>query len=86
MNPVENECVVSQLLQTFQGQISLVDISDKLPGLRTKPGLKKWCIIGKDQEIYNSFDDVPKSAHSLIRPNMFPPSNEILEQLNLERW
>ncbi|CAF1382697.1 unnamed protein product [Rotaria sordida] len=41
MNPIENEAVVSQLLQTFQGQISLMNINDKLPGLRTIPGLKK---------------------------------------------
>ncbi|CAF0967323.1 unnamed protein product [Rotaria sordida] len=41
MNPIENEAVVSQLLQTFQGQISLMNINDKLPDLRTIPGLKK---------------------------------------------
>jgi len=86
MNPIENESVVAQLLQTFQGQISLVDISDKLPGLRTKPGLNQWCIIGKNQEIYNSFEDVPKNLQSLIRPNMFSPSNDVLETLHLERW
>ncbi|CAF4222952.1 unnamed protein product [Rotaria sordida] len=40
MNPIENEAVVSQLLQTFQGQISLMNINDKLPDLRTIPGLK----------------------------------------------
>ncbi|CAF4828457.1 unnamed protein product [Rotaria sp. Silwood1] len=86
MNPIENEAVVGQLLQAFEGQISLVDISDKLPGLRTKPGLKSWCVIGKNQEIYNSFEEVPKNMQSLFRPNMFPPSNDILEQLHLERW
>ncbi|CAF4624574.1 unnamed protein product [Rotaria sp. Silwood1] len=85
MNPIENEAVVGQLLQAFEGQISLVDISDKLPGLRTKPGLKSWCVIGKNQEIYNSFEEVPKNMQSLFRPNMFPPSNDILEQLHLER-
>ncbi|CAF4011319.1 unnamed protein product [Rotaria sp. Silwood2] len=85
MNPIENEAVVGQLLQTFQGQISLVDISDKLPGLRTIPGLKRWCVMGKNQEVYNSFEEVPKNMQSLARPNMFPPSNDILEQLHLER-
>lgn len=85
MNPVENESVVCQLLQTFQGQISLVDIGDKLPGLITKPGLTKWCIMGKNQEVYNSYDEVPKHMQSLARPNMFPPSDEILQSLHLER-
>jgi hypothetical protein len=86
MNPIENESVVAQLLQAFQGQISLVDISDKLPGLKTIPGLNKWCIIGKNQEIFNSFEEVPKTLQSTIRPNMFSPSNDVLEQLNLHRW
>ena len=86
MNPIENESVVAQLLQTFEGQISLVDIGDQLPGLKTKPGLKEWCIIGKNEEIYHSFEEVPKNIQSLIRPNMFPPSNGVLERLNLERW
>jgi len=85
INPIENESVVAQLLQTFQGQISLVNISDKLPGLQTIPGLNKWCIIGKNQEIYNSFEELPKNIQSLIRPNMFPPSNDILDSLHLER-
>lgn len=85
MNPVENESVVCQLLQTFQGQISLVDIVDKLPGLKTKPGLTKWCIMGKNQEVYNSYDEVPTHMQSLARPNMFPPSDDILQSLHIER-
>ncbi len=86
LNPIENESVVAQLLQTFQGQISLVDISDKLPGLQTKPGLNKWCVIGKNQEIYHSYEEVPQNLQSLMRPNMFPPSNDVLETLHLDRW
>ena len=86
LNPIENESVVSQLLQIFEGHISLVDISDKLPGLITKPGLTKWCIIGKNHDIYNSFADVPPNMQSLVRPNMFPPSDEILDKLHLQRW
>ena len=86
INPIENESVVAQLLQTFEGQISLVDISDKLPGLRTTPGLTKWSIIAKNHEIYSSFEEVPKNLQSLIRPNMFAPSDDVLEQLHLQRW
>ncbi|CAF1130463.1 unnamed protein product [Adineta steineri] len=85
MNPVENESIVAQLLQTFEGHISLVDISDKLPGLQTIPGLTKWCIMGKNKEVYNSYEEVPPHMQSLARPNMFPPSQDILERLHLER-
>jgi tRNA (cytosine34-C5)-methyltransferase len=86
MNPIENESVVAQLLQTFQGQISLVDVSDQLPGLKTKPGLSKWCVIGKNQEVYHSCEDIPSTLQSTIRPHMFPPSTDVLETLNLHRW
>ncbi|CAF4093631.1 unnamed protein product, partial [Adineta steineri] len=85
MNPVENESIVAQLLQTFEGHISLVDISEKLPGLQTIPGLTKWCIMGKNKEVYNSYEEVPPHMQSLARPNMFPPSQDILERLHLER-
>ncbi|CAF0917297.1 unnamed protein product [Adineta ricciae] len=85
MNPIENECVVAQLLQTFEGHISLVDIGDKLPGLKTKAGLTKWCVIAKNHEVYHSFAEVPANMQSLVRPCMFPPSDDILERLNLER-
>lgn len=86
MNPIENESVVTQLLQAFPGQIALVDISDKLPGLQTKPGLNKWCVMGKNKEVYHSFEEVPTNLQSLMRPNMFPPSREVLDALHIERW
>ena len=86
MNPIENESVVAQLLQAFPGQIRLLEISEKLPGLKTKPGLSQWCIMAKNQEVYNTFEDVPKTLQSLIRPNMFPPSSDVLQELHLERW
>ena len=86
MNPIENESVVAQLLQAFPGQIKLLEINDKLPGLKTKPGLTQWSIMAKNQEVYNSFEEVPKILQSLIRPNMFSPSSDVLQELHLERW
>ena len=86
MNPIENEAVVCQLLQAFPGQIQLLDIKEKLPGLITKPGLTEWCVMAKDKEIYWTFDAVPKTMQSLLRPNMFPPGKELLEEFHVERW
>jgi tRNA (cytosine34-C5)-methyltransferase len=86
MNPIENEAVVAQLLQTFAGQIVLKDIGDRLPGLITKPGLKQWCVMGKNQEVYQTYADVPTHMQSLMRPAMFPPSADIIDDLHLERW
>lgn len=86
MNPIENEAVVVQLLQAFPGQIQLVDISERLPGLKTQPGLTEWCVMAKNKEVYRSVADVPSDLQSLLRPNMFPPSKGVLEQAHLERW
>lgn len=86
MNPIENEAVVVQLLQTFSDQIQLVDISEKLPGLKTQPALTEWCVMAKNQQVYRSFADVPENLQSLLRPNMFPPTKEVLDKLHLERW
>ena len=86
LNPVENEAVVVQLLQAFPDQIQLVDISEKLPGLKTKPGLTNWCVMGKNQEVYQTYDDVPQQLQSLMRPTMFPPTKDILDKVHLERW
>lgn len=86
MNPIENESVVAQLLQAFPGQIKLLEISDKLPGLKTKPGLTQWSIMAKNQEVYNNFEEVPQKLQSLIRPNMFSPPSDVIQELHLERW
>ncbi|CAF0992223.1 unnamed protein product, partial [Didymodactylos carnosus] len=85
MNPIENESVIANLLQSFDDELSLVDIRPKLPGLKTTPGLTKWKVIAKNNEIYESFEQVPLSLQTLIRPNMFPPANDILQKLNLDR-
>lgn len=42
LNPIENEAVVSELLRRGRGSLELVDCSDKLPGLKTRPGMSDW--------------------------------------------
>ena len=86
LNPVENEAVVYNLLLEYKDQIELVDVRDKLPGLKTVNGLYTWNLMSKDGEIFEKPEDVPpKWAHTL-RPNMFPPGLEVAQNLHLERW
>ncbi|KAH9057962.1 S-adenosyl-L-methionine-dependent methyltransferase [Lactarius deliciosus] len=41
LNPVENEAVIAEALKTSPG-FELVDVSDSLPALIRRPGLKHW--------------------------------------------
>jgi 16S rRNA C967 or C1407 C5-methylase (RsmB/RsmF family) len=46
-NPVENEAVVAHILKKYAGKIKLVDVSDRLVGLKYRKGLSQWRIIDK---------------------------------------
>jgi 16S rRNA C967 or C1407 C5-methylase (RsmB/RsmF family) len=41
-NPIENEAVVAEVLRLSNGALQLQDVSNELPGLKRKPGLKTW--------------------------------------------
>ena len=82
LNPLENEAVISSLLVQSKGGLELVDVSDKLPGLKYKPGLKKWIVMQKDLKIVNNISEVDKESLTHIKESMFPPQDN---SLNLER-
>ena len=46
-NPVENEAVVAYILKKYAGKIKLVDVSNRLVGLKYRKGLSQWRIIDK---------------------------------------
>ena len=46
-NPVENEAVVAYILKKYSGKIKLVDVSDRLAGLKYRKGLSNWRLIDK---------------------------------------
>lgn len=85
LNPVEDEAVIASLLQQCEGTVELVDVSGKLPGLLSRPGLSTWKVSSKDMAVYSSFDQVPEMYHTQIRAHMFPPSPDVAAQLKLER-
>ncbi len=50
LNPVEDEAVVATLLQRGNGSLELVDVADKLPGLKRTNGISSWKVHDKKYE------------------------------------
>lgn len=46
-NPIEDEAVVAELLETCKGAMELVDVSSELPELRRLPGMTSWKVRDK---------------------------------------
>lgn len=85
LNPVENEAVLARLLKESEGALELIDASDLVPGLKFTPGLTYWELSAKEIEFYKTFDEVPEKYHTIIRPQMFPPTAEEAKKIGLEK-
>ncbi|XP_018468113.2 uncharacterized protein LOC108839838 [Raphanus sativus] len=71
MNPIEDEAVVAEILRRCGCSVELVDVSDKLPELIRRPGLKKWKVHDRGGW-YRSYKDVPKLQRDSVLRSMFP--------------
>ncbi|ETE62867.1 tRNA (cytosine(34)-C(5))-methyltransferase [Ophiophagus hannah] len=70
LNPIENEAVISSLLEKSEGVCSL----------------KGKMVMTKDDNWFEDWKEVPPSRHTQIRPTMFPLKDEQkLKALHLER-
>lgn len=78
MNPVENEAVVAEVLRRCGGSIELVNVSNELPELIRRPGLKKWKVRDKGLWLA-SYKDVQRNRRSVVTPGMFPSGNTVVE-------
>ena len=86
LHPAEDEAVIARLLQECDGSVRLVELADKLPGLKYSPGLTQWSLGSKQGELYQTFEEVPENiAKTQIRPHMFPPPPEVVKDLGLEK-
>lgn len=83
LNPIEDEAVIATLLNQSQGSVELVDVFDKIKGLKFLPGLKKWTVMQKDKKVVTSVDEVDEIYRTQIRKSMFTPNNA--ELLHLDR-
>lgn len=80
------QAVLHRLIKESEGALELVDASDLVPGLKFSPGLTYWELAVKEcNEFYSSFDQVPEEHHTVVRPQMFPPSKEDAPLFGLEK-
>lgn len=86
LNPIENEAVLQRIIADADGALEIVDAAHLVPGLKFKPGMTSWKLANKEvDEIFTSFDEVPEKYHTVIRPNMFPLSQEQISKIGLEK-
>uniref|UniRef100_A0AAF5D209 tRNA (cytosine(34)-C(5))-methyltransferase n=1 Tax=Strongyloides stercoralis TaxID=6248 RepID=A0AAF5D209_STRER len=85
LNPIEDEAVLAYLLQMFDGSVELVDVSDKLVGLKRSPGVNTWKVFDRDMNEYSKYEDVPDFLKTAIKPSYFPPPEEVCKNLHLNR-
>jgi len=83
-NPIENEAVIATVLSKSEGAVALVDCKDELPGLKRRPGMKKWSVFAKDGKEYKCIDDVDAKPSFGYKDTMFPPTPEDADKLNLD--
>lgn len=65
------------------GSVMLLDARDNLEGLKCAKGLVKWKVVSKDLDVYENFEQVPEKWSTQIRPQMFPPKEDVH---NLTKW
>ncbi|KAI8453283.1 S-adenosyl-L-methionine-dependent methyltransferase [Phakopsora pachyrhizi] len=86
LNPIENEAVVSAALNRFPS-MRLLDVSDRLPELRRRPGMLNWKVARKISdrfEILNKESSLKKELDPKKYPlSLWPSSNE--KELGLDR-
>lgn len=86
LNPVENEAVVYNLLLKFKDQLELVDVRDKLQGLKSVHGLLKWNLMSKNGQIFDTVEQVASTEYvHLLKSYMFPPEERVARELGLDK-
>lgn len=89
-NPLENEAIVAELLRWSKGALELVDVADRLPLLKRRPGISSWKVIGSSNAEYTSYEQFLEAnekqrGKNKITPTMFPPTAEEAAAFNLDR-
>ncbi|KAI5954201.1 NCL1 [Candida jiufengensis] len=70
LSPIENEAIVAEALRQWGDKIKLVDVSQELPGLKRREGIKDWVVYGKDMTIKQRGED------EVLTDSMYPPTEE----------
>ena len=93
MNPIEDEAVLVAAIDRCGGpeKVKLVDCNDKLTGLQRYPGLRKWSVMDRNGDLWDTYADVEAGrkskddiATAKLSPSMFPPTELDLQELPLQ--
>ncbi|KAF3927808.1 hypothetical protein ABW20_dc0101585 [Dactylellina cionopaga] len=81
LNPIENEAVVHAAIERCGGPdvVEVVDVSDRLPGLIRREGMKKWRVMDKDGTWFENWEEVKEKGGSYtdrLTRGMFPPEEQ----------
>ncbi|ETW03459.1 hypothetical protein H310_04917 [Aphanomyces invadans] len=84
-SPVENEAVVAELLRS--GACTLVDVSDVVPSLQTRPGLASWTVVDDSLSVLKSYESTSEDMRRRLRlrSTMFAPSSSEASSFHLDR-
>jgi len=83
-NPIENEAVIATILQKTEGTVELVDCSSQIPHLKRRPGLKTWKVYNHKKDHWASSTEELTGKFRELQ-SMFPPSQEVADNIHLER-
>ena len=86
LNPIEGEAIVHRLLVAAEGALELIDVSDKLPGLKYSRGLSHWTVTDGHLTPFSTHEDVPEFLKKDLPAAIFPPQPEVAEKFHLDRW
>lgn len=88
LNPVEDEAVVAALLASKAGEsLALVDVSDRLPGLRRCDGLHTWLVPAKKSGAIYETHAAAVEGEGVAAPPLsaFPPPADVAASMHLDR-
>ena len=74
-----------RILKETEGSVELEDPTPLVPGLVHKKGLSTWKLADKSNQFFATFEEVPEQHMNLMRPHMFPPSEEEKSKYSLDR-
>ncbi|EJT99310.1 S-adenosyl-L-methionine-dependent methyltransferase [Dacryopinax primogenitus] len=90
LNPVENEAVLAAAINQSSDEFVLADVSDRLPGLVTRPGMSKWTVAidreGTLKDTFAEYEEAMKDStdtRKRVLESCWPPQD--VGDLHLER-
>lgn len=79
---------MADALRKFKGKIELVDVSDRLPGLKRVNGVADWKLQGADEDKkwhwFSRYEEVPEAMHKRLKESMF--AKDDCKEMGLDRW